>query len=74
MILDYVNPMFCNVISFQSNLGHFSKDIAISLYKTQNRIKKNKRFKIKDTTIQTILDDFGFKSGYYKVKKVIKLI
>ena len=72
MILDYVNPMFCNVISFQSNLGHFSKDIAISLYKTQNRIKKNKRFKIKDTTIQTILDDFGFKSGCYKVKRSYK--
>jgi hypothetical protein len=67
MILNYVDPRFCNVVSFQSNLGHFSRDIAVSLVKSQKRIKKNKRFKIKDTSIQTTLDDFGFKSSYNKV-------
>jgi hypothetical protein len=70
MILSYIDPKFCNIISFQSNLGHFSKNIAISLFKSQSRVKSCERVKVVDRSIQTTLYDFGLKSTCKKIKKV----
>jgi IS1 family transposase/transposase-like protein len=61
MILSYIDPKFCNITSLQSNLGDFSKNIAVFITKSRMKIKGNKEFEFVDTTVQTTLDDFGLK-------------
>ena len=62
MISDYIDPKFCNIVSIQLTLGDFSKAIAVFIYKSRNRKTVRKKIKIKDTSIQTTLDDFGLKT------------
>jgi hypothetical protein len=64
MILNYIDPKFSNIISLQSNLGDFSKDLAVFIFKSRKKKRSRERIKIKDTSVQTVLDDFGFKSSY----------
>ena len=67
MILNYIDPKFCNIISLQSNLGDFSKDLAVLIFKSKLTKKDRLKVDIKDTTVQTTLDDFGLKTFYKKV-------
>ena len=69
MILDYIDPRFCNVVSLQSNLGDFGKDLAIFIAKSKGMLKRDKGFKLEDSTVQTTLDDFGLE---YSSKNIIR--
>jgi hypothetical protein len=61
MILNYIDPKFCNIILFQTNLDDFSKDLMVFIFMFRKRIKDRERFKIVNRCIQTTLDDFRFK-------------